>query len=133
MSQTVHVVCVECNTTNRIPVVHDDKELNSGHCHRPLFGNAAKSVDSSGFQAQIAHSEIPLVVDFWAAWCGPCKAMAPAFEQASRTLKAAARFIKVNTDEQQALASQYAIRNIPTVAVFKGGREVARQAPSIPT
>ena len=131
MSETVHVVCIECNTTNRVPVIHDDKEMNCGRCHKPLFGAAPKSLDANGFQAQITKSEIPVIVDFWAPWCGPCKAMAPAFEQASLMLNSRARLVKVNTDEQQSLGSQYSIRSIPTVAIFKGGRELARRAGAI--
>lgn len=130
MSETVHVVCTECNTTNRIPALHDDKEMNCGRCHKPLFG-APRSLDASGLQAQITKSGIPVIVDFWAPWCGPCKAMAPAFEQASLMLGSRARLVKVNTEEQQALSSQYSIRSIPTVVIFKGGRELARRAGAV--
>jgi thioredoxin 2 len=131
MSETVHVVCVECNTTNRIPVLHDDKEMNCGRCHQPLFGAAPKSLDANGLQAQITKSGIPVIVDFWAPWCGPCKAMAPAFEQASLMLGSRARLVKVNTEEQQALGGQYSIRSIPTMVIFKGGRELARRSGAV--
>ena len=131
MSETVHVVCAECNTTNRIPALNDDKEMNCGRCHRPLFGAAPRSLDASGLQAQITQSEIPVIVDFWAPWCGPCKAMAPAFEQASLMLGSRARLVKVNTEEQQDLGGQYSIRSIPTVAIFKGGRELARRSGAV--
>jgi len=131
MSETVHVVCVECNTINRIPVLHDDQEMNCGRCHKPLFGAAPKSLDANGLQAQITKSGIPVIVDFWAPWCGPCKAMAPAFEQASLMMKSRARLVKVNTEEQQALGSQYSIRSIPTVVIFKGGRELARRSGAV--
>lgn len=131
MSETVHVVCTECNTTNRIPALNDDKEMNCGRCHRPLFGAAPRSLDETGLQAQITQSEIPVIVDFWAPWCGPCKAMTPAFEQASLMLGSKARLVKVNTEEQQALGGQYSIRSIPTVAIFKGGRELARRTGAV--
>lgn len=131
MTETVHVVCVECNATNRIPVPNDDQELNCGHCHQPLFGTAPKSLDANGLQAQITKSGIPVIVDFWAPWCGPCKAMAPAFEQASSMLGSKARLVKANTEEQQALGNQYSIRSIPTVVIFKGGRELARRSGAI--
>jgi thioredoxin 2 len=131
MSETVHVVCAECNTTNRIPALHDNKEMNCGRCHKPLFGAVPRSLDATGLQAQITQSEIPVIVDFWAPWCGPCKAMAPAFEQASLMLGSRAHLVKVNTEEQQALGSQYSIRSIPTVAIFKGGRELARRSGAV--
>ncbi len=131
MSETVHVVCVECNTTNRIPALHDDQEANCGRCHQALFGAAPKSLDANGLQAQITKSGIAVIVDFWAPWCGPCKAMAPAFAQASLMLGSKARLVKVNTEEQQALGAQYSIRSIPTVLIFKGGREVARRSGAV--
>ena len=128
MSTLQHVVCQHCNATNRIPTQREDKELNCGRCHQPLFGTAPVSVSAESFEAQISKCDVPVVVDFWAPWCGPCKVMGPAFAQASANMGSAARFIKVNTDEQQALGSRYAIRSIPTIAIFKNGREVARQA-----
>ena len=131
MSETVHVVCVECNTTNRIPALHDDQEVNCGRCHQALFGAAPKSLDANGLQAQITKSGIPVIVDFWAPWCGPCKAMAPAFEQASLMLGSKARLVKVNTEEQQALGAQYSIRSIPTLVIFKEGRELARRSGAV--
>jgi thioredoxin 2 len=132
MSQSIHAVCVECNATNRFALNQTNKELNCGRCHKPLFGTPPASVDASGFQAQITKSEVPVVVDFWAPWCGPCKAMAPAFEQVSLKMNFKARFIKVNTDAQPDLGSQYGIRSIPTLAIFRGGREVARTSGALP-
>lgn len=128
MNTTRHVVCLECNATNRIPQNTDGKEINCGRCHQPLFGGAPKSLDSAALEAQISKSQIPVVVDFWAPWCGPCRAMAPAFEQCSARMGSRARFVKVNTEEQQALAGVYGIQSIPTLVVFSGGREVARRS-----
>lgn len=132
MDARLHVVCAECNTTNRIAPTADGQELHCGHCHQPLFGAAPKSLDAAAFQAQISKSQLPVVVDFWAPWCGPCRAMAPAFEQVSKLLGPRARFVKVNTEEQGALASRYAIQSIPTMVVFSGGREVARRSGALP-
>ncbi|OIQ65745.1 thioredoxin-2 [mine drainage metagenome] len=131
MPETIHVVCVECNTTNRIPKIQDDKELNCGRCHQPLFGNAPRNQDAAGLKAQITKSQVPVVVDFWAPWCGPCKAMAPAFAQAAAAMTTKARFVKVNTEEQPALAAQYAIQSIPSMLIFRDGRELARRVGAI--
>jgi len=132
MSETIHAVCTECNATNRIPLHHANQELNCGQCHKPLFGTAPASLDAKGLQAQLSKSEIPVVVDFWAPWCGPCKAMAPAFEQVSLKMGSKVRFIKVNTEAQPDLGSQYGIRSIPTLALFKGGHELARISGALP-
>lgn len=125
---TIHLVCPHCNTTNR---VQDDKlqaELSCGRCHSPLLAPAPDNLNEAAFTAQLTKSQLPLVVDFWAPWCGPCRMMAPAFEKVSRDMHGRARFVKVNTEDEPALAGSYNIRSIPTLAVFAGGREIARQA-----
>lgn len=132
MSEHQHAVCPACNATNRIPLQREDKEINCGRCHQPLFGADPLSVNTAGFRAQLEKSDLPVVVDFWAPWCGPCKMMAPAFAQASRMAGSRARFIKVNTDEEPGLGSAHGIRSIPTLAVFHRGREIARQAGAMP-
>lgn len=126
MTDTLHAVCAHCNATNRIPAQSEGKEINCGRCHKPLFGEAPLSVNAAGFQAQISKSDVPVVVDFWAPWCGPCKMMAPGFARVSQAMGTRARFIKVNTDDEQQLGAQFNIRSIPTLAIFKGGREVTR-------
>lgn len=92
-----------------------------------MFTGKSMELTDASFQTHISRSDVPVVVDFWAPWCGPCKMMAPAFEQAASQLEPSFRFAKLNTDEQQATAAQFQIRSIPTIALFKDGREVARQ------
>ena len=99
-----------------------------GKCRSALFQGHPVSVDASGFEANLSHHTIPVVVDFWAAWCGPCKMMAPLFEKAARELEPEARLIKLDTEAEPALAARYGIRSIPTFAIFLGGHEIARQA-----
>ena len=132
MEHPIHAVCVSCNAVNRIPAKRNGKEINCGKCHRPLFGEQPASVNQAAFSAQIAKNDVPVVVDFWAPWCGPCRAMAPAFAQVSTRMDSRARFIKVNTDEEQALGAQYGIRSIPTLAIFQSGKEIARISGAMP-
>jgi len=132
MEKQLHAVCASCNAVNRIPPERNGKEINCGKCHLPLFGTAPMSVSQAAFLAQISKSDVPVVVDFWAPWCGPCKAMAPAFAQVSANINSRARFIKVNTDEEQTLGAQFGIRSIPTLAIFQSGKEIARISGAMP-
>ena len=125
--QKMHLVCPHCNATNRVPSDKLQAEINCGKCHAALLQAHPDNLGEAAFNAQLAKSDLPLVVDFWAPWCGPCRAMAPAYEKVSHDLHGKARFVKVNTEDEQGLAAKYNIRSIPTLAVFAGGREIARQ------
>jgi len=128
MSDPLHVVCPHCHTTNRVAPGDLASEPDCGSCHRSLFAGHPAALDEAAFQRHLQRSQIPLLVDFWAPWCGPCRAMAPAFEQAARQLEPRVRLAKVNTDEAPTLGAQLRIRSIPTLALFMNGKEVARQA-----
>ena len=129
MSEPLHIVCPHCHTTNRIAPEQLGQSPDCGKCHQPLFtGHPVALDDEATFDRHISRSQIPVVVDFWAPWCGPCLMMAPAYEQAAQLLEPHVQVAKVNTEAAQTLGARHQIRSIPTLALFVGGREVARQS-----
>ena len=128
MSEPIIVVCTHCHAANRIPADRLADGGTCGKCKTRLFSGEPVELNATNFDRHVGHSGIPVLVDFWAPWCGPCRAMAPAFAQAARQLEPEVRLVKVNTEEEQQLAARFGIRSIPTLALFRDGREVARQA-----
>ncbi|SHE21964.1 thioredoxin TrxC [methanotrophic endosymbiont of Bathymodiolus puteoserpentis (Logatchev)] len=128
MSDSYHIVCPHCQSINRILIPRMNDHPLCGRCKKPLFTQHPIELTATTFARHISRNDIPILVDFWAPWCGPCKMMAPAFAQAAEQLEPQVRLAKVNTEIEQALAGQYNIRSIPTLALFKNGKEVARQA-----
>jgi len=122
------IICPQCSATNRIPDNRLQDAPKCGKCKQPLFMGAPVELTDSTFQKHIAKNDIPVVVDFWASWCGPRKMMAPEFKKAAEQLEPSVRFAKLSTENNQQTAAQFGIRSIPTMILYKNGKEVAQQA-----
>lgn len=126
------IMCPKCAGLNRVSDDKLDNQPTCGKCKSPLFSGKPIEMNTEQFLRAYQKSDQPLVVDFWAPWCGPCKSFAPTFSQAAASFEPKARFIKINTESEQQLGAQFGIRSIPTLAIFKGGQEVTRLSGALP-
>jgi len=128
MTQDIQVVCPHCDALNRAPKAKLDGGARGkcGSCGEPLFAGRPLPLNEARFARHMGKSSVPLLVDFWAEWCGPCTMMAPMFEAAAGKLEPRVRLGKVDTEAEQGLAARYGIRSIPTMVLFRDGKEAAR-------
>jgi thioredoxin 2 len=128
MSDRIQIVCPHCDAANRVPVDRDAAAGKCGRCGEPLFTGKPAALTTARFGKHLANSDIPIVADFWASWCDPCRAMAPIFDAAAKSLEPRARFVKIDVDAEPALAQQFGVRGIPALFLFKDGKVAAHHS-----
>ena len=126
MSADRKIVCGHCGKINRLPAERAATKARCGSCHQTIFSGHPIEVDEEGFGRHVANSDIPVLIDVWAPWCGPCRAMAPMYERAAKELEPKVRLLKLNSDTAPAVSSRLGISGIPTLLLMRGGREVSR-------
>ncbi len=128
MSERPQIVCGSCGQINRLPAGRAPQDARCGSCHAPIFSGHPVEVDEAAFSRHVAHSDIPLLVDVWAPWCGPCRAMAPMFERAAHELEPRVRLLKLNADTAPEISARFGITGIPTLLLMQAGREISRSS-----
>lgn len=128
MSESIHIVCPHCHTTNRVAAARLQDGPTCGKCQKDLFTGQPTDLDAAAFERHTTYNDIPVLVDFWAPWCGPCHMMAPEFAKAAGMLEPHIRLVKIDTEAQPELARRFGIRSIPTMALLHAGKEIARQS-----